>query len=219
MCICLCVRACVYVCVCVHVYVFVSVHVSVFVCTRVCVCVCMCMCLCVHVCVFVCACVCRVYMWCVCVQKDFWRKLNHTGYLRKKNLNPRTDVARSTTVTATDVTMCWLGDRALPSCADWHIATDRRVLWAILQPAMSWLCRYLALNWLLTVRSTVVTICTTTLIFDNSTFCPHSVFVCFVWIWEQTAIISPYNFNWLVFITDRTCLLRDTDWIFMYNSD
>jgi hypothetical protein len=28
------------------------------------------------------------------------------------------------------------------------------------------------------------------LTFTNSTFCPHSVFVCFVWISEQTAIIS-----------------------------
>ena len=26
--------------------------------------------------------------------------------------------------------------------------------------------------------------------------------MCFVWIWEQTAIISPYNINWLFFITD-----------------
>ena len=32
----------------------------------------------------------------------------------------------------------------------------------------------------------------------NSTFCPHSVFMCFVWIWEQTAIISLYSINWLV---------------------
>jgi len=29
---------------------------------------------------------------------------------------------------------------------------------------------------------TVVTICTTSLTFNNSTFCPHSVFMCFVWI-------------------------------------
>ena len=35
----------------------------------------------------------------------------------------------------------------------------------------------------------------------NSTFCPHSIFMCFVWIWEQTAIISLYSINWLVFIT------------------
>ena len=33
-------------------------------------------------------------------------------------------------------------------------------------------------------------------------FCPHSVFMCFVWIWEQTAIISLYSINWLVFITE-----------------
>jgi hypothetical protein len=28
------------------------------------------------------------------------------------------------------------------------------------------------------------------LTFTNSTFCPHSVFMCFVWISEQTAVIS-----------------------------
>ena len=40
----------------------------------------------------------------------------------------------------------------------------------------------------------------------NSTFCPHSVFMCFVWIWEQTAIISLYSINWLVFITETKCV-------------
>ena len=41
----------------------------------------------------------------------------------------------------------------------------------------------------------------------NSTFCPHSVFMCFVWIWEQTAIfISLYSINWLVFITETQCV-------------
>jgi hypothetical protein len=44
----------------------------------------------------------------------------------------------------------------------------------------------------------------------NSTFCPRSVFVCFVWIWEQTAIISLYSINWLVFIVETECLLRGT---------
>jgi hypothetical protein len=29
----------------------------------------------------------------------------------------------------------------------------------------------------------------------NSTFCPHSVFMCYVWISEQTAIISLYSIN------------------------
>jgi len=42
---------------------------------------------------------------------------------------------------------------------------------------------------------TVVTICTTSLAFNSSTFCPHSVFMCFVWISEQTAIISLYSIN------------------------
>jgi len=41
---------------------------------------------------------------------------------------------------------------------------------------------------------------------QHSTFCPHSVFMCFVWIWEQTAIISLYDINWLVFITDTECV-------------
>ena len=48
----------------------------------------------------------------------------------------------------------------------------------------------------------MVTICTASLTFRNSSFCPHSVFMCFVWIWEQTAIISLYNINWLVFRTE-----------------
>ena len=38
--------------------------------------------------------------------------------------------------------------------------------------------------------------------FRNSTFRPHSVCMCFVWISEQTAIISLCNINWLVFITE-----------------
>ena len=40
------------------------------------------------------------------------------------------------------------------------------------------------------------------LTFRNSTFCPHRAFMCFVWIWEQTAIISLYSINWPVFITE-----------------
>jgi hypothetical protein len=40
----------------------------------------------------------------------------------------------------------------------------------------------------------------------NSTFCPHSVFMCFVWISEQTVIISLYSINWLVFITETECV-------------
>ena len=41
--------------------------------------------------------------------------------------------------------------------------------------------------------------------------------MCFVWISEQTAVISVYSINWLVFITVAECLLRGADWVF--NSD
>jgi len=30
--------------------------------------------------------------------------------------------------------------------------------------------------------------------------------MCFVWIWEQTASISLYSINWLVFITETECV-------------
>jgi len=53
---------------------------------------------------------------------------------------------------------------------------------------------------------TVVTICTASWTFNNPTFCPHSVFTCFVWISEQTTTISLYNINWLVFITETECV-------------
>jgi hypothetical protein len=46
---------------------------------------------------------------------------------------------------------------------------------------------------------------------EISTFRPHNVFVRFVWISEQTAVISLYCINWLVFITEMECLLRGTD--------
>ena len=52
----------------------------------------------------------------------------------------------------------------------------------------------------------VVTICTTSLTFNNSTCCPHRVLMCFVWLSEQTAIISLYSINWLVFITETECV-------------
>ena len=55
---------------------------------------------------------------------------------------------------------------------------------------------------------TVVTICTASLTFSNSTFCPHSVFRCFVWVWKQTAIISLYSINWLVCITEMNFTAR-----------
>jgi hypothetical protein len=68
-----------------------------------------------------------------------------------------------------------------------------------------------ALPWRLSwnLRSPEVTI---SLTFDNSTFCSHGIFVCFVWIGEQTAIISIYGINWQVFITETErvhCAVRN----------
>jgi len=34
----------------------------------------------------------------------------------------------------------------------------------------------------------------------------HTVFMCFVWIWEQTAIISLHSINWSVFVTETDCV-------------
>ena len=75
-----------------------------------------------------------------------------------------------------------------------------------------------SINWLVCVTVTECVYCavrtvslyTASLTFSNSTFCPYSVFMCFVWIWEQTAIISLYNINWLVFITRQSvyCAVR-----------
>ena len=59
-----------------------------------------------------------------------------------------------------------------------------------------------ALAVFLTLQCQVVTICTAGWTLCYSTFCPHSVFICFVWIWEQTAIVSLYSINWLIFITE-----------------
>ena len=48
----------------------------------------------------------------------------------------------------------------------------------------------------------MVTSCTTSFTLTNVTFCPTPCILCFMWISEQTAIISLYNIDWLVFVTD-----------------
>ena len=42
----------------------------------------------------------------------------------------------------------------------------------------------------------------------NSTFYPHSVFVCFVLMLECTAFVSLYKHNWYVFLTDAECWIK-----------
>ena len=66
-----------------------------------------------------------------------------------------------------------------------------------------------SINWLVCITETECVYCavrTEHLTLTNSTFCPHSVFTCFVWIWEQTGIISLYSINWLVCITETECV-------------
>jgi len=62
-----------------------------------------------------------------------------------------------------------------------------------------------SINWLvfITERESVYCAVRTGSLNTVSTFSPHSVFMCFVWISQQTAIISLYSINWLVFITER----------------
>ena len=67
-------------------------------------------------------------------------------------------------------------------------------------PIQRWLTGFY--NRDLTLQSPVVTICTTSLTLNSSTFCPHSVLMCFVWISEETAIISLFSVHWLGFITE-----------------
>jgi hypothetical protein len=57
----------------------------------------------------------------------------------------------------------------------------------------------------LTLQSTAVTICTTCCAKKYS-FYLRGICKCFVWISEQTAIISLYSINWLVFITETQCV-------------
>ena len=49
----------------------------------------------------------------------------------------------------------------------------------------------------------------------TNTFCPHIVFMCFVWIAEQTAIISLYSVKSPVFITEQECSQHGTEWVYI----
>jgi hypothetical protein len=89
-------------------------------------------------------------------------------------------------------------------------------VWISEQTAIISVC---SINWLVFITETECVYCAVRveylyiyiyippgLTFTNSTFCPHSVFMCFVWISEKTAIISLYSINWLVFIIENECV-------------
>ena len=40
-----------------------------------------------------------------------------------------------------------------------------------------------------------------------------TLYLCFVFIWEQTATYATYTINWLVFITEMKRVLRGTNWV------
>jgi hypothetical protein len=68
----------------------------------------------------------------------------------------------------------------------------------------------------LTTQILVLTTRTASFNIMKTTFCPHSIFVCFVWTSEQTAIISLYSINWLVFITGCVYWAVRTESLYLY---
>ena len=73
---------------------------------------------------------------------------------------------------------------------------------------------------LLTLYSSLLTICRPGLTLTNHTFCPHSAFTRSVWISEQTAIMYPYSIKWMIFITEIECVYCAvrTGSLYIYNS-
>jgi hypothetical protein len=111
----------------------------------------------------------------------------------------------------------------VPSCFVWHRVLCGIVFCVDLRKTA--IISLYSIDWLVFITETECVYCAV-----RSTFyvLPHSVFMCFVWIWEQTAIISLYSIDRLVFITETECvycavrstfyvlpsqcLLRGTDW-------
>jgi hypothetical protein len=54
----------------------------------------------------------------------------------------------------------------------------------------------------LTFKILLVTWCTNKFNISRIVRSAHTVFMCFVFIWEQTATCATYSINWLVFITE-----------------
>jgi len=63
----------------------------------------------------------------------------------------------------------------------------------------------------------LVTLRTASLTFTNPTFCPHSCIYVFC-VDLRTAIISLYNINWLVFITEMECVYCEVRTGYLYHS-
>jgi hypothetical protein len=99
------------------------------------------------------------------------RKLEHLSKAIRRSIS----VSRSVAVLYTD--MCIGIDTNMPQCGPEFVL--RRVSRDNRPPAT---CYTDSAVVTICTSSLVVTICTNSLKFNNSTFCPHSVFMCFVWI-------------------------------------
>ena len=69
-----------------------------------------------------------------------------------------------------------------------------------------------SINWLVFITETECVYCAVRAEYLNiiqvtlSLRSAHTVFMCFVWISEQTANISLHSTNWFVFITETECV-------------
>jgi hypothetical protein len=86
----------------------------------------------------------------------------------------------------------------------WNAVTDGTGLRSY-KASINRLCNNLTASKFHYMYRTVVTICTASLTFNNSAFCPHSVFMCFVWISEKNSHYFPM----------RTGLLAKRDCFFL----
>jgi len=86
-----------------------------------------------------------------------------------------------------------------------HTAVFMCLVWIWEQTAIISLYR---INWLVIITETECVYCAvrTGSLYIILRSAHTAVFMCLVWIWEQTAIISLYSINWLVFITETECV-------------
>ena len=74
-----------------------------------------------------------------------------------------------------------------------------------------------SINWLVCITETECVYCAerAEYLYTILRSAHRAVFMCFVWIWEQTAIISLYSNNWLVCVTETEgvyCAVRSGSW-------
>jgi hypothetical protein len=90
-----------------------------------------------------------------------------------------------------------------------------KILFVIRHSGFAWLGKESFSNFASVLSDPVVTIRTAR--FSVQKFCilPQNVFMCFVWVSEQTTIISLYSINWLVCITETECVYCAVRTVFM----